>query len=127
MKKWKKIVDDGGVFGALLTDLSKAFDCDLHDLIIAKLEAYGFHIDALKQIHDYLLNRKRRVKVNDAYSSWKAIFYGVPEGSILGPLLFNIHLCDQFYFLEDLNMASYADDTAIYMVNEKKKNQSLVQ
>ena len=121
MKKWKKIVDDGGVFGALLTDLSKAFDCDLHDLIIAKLEAYGFHIDALKQIHDYLLNRKRRVKVNDAYSSWKAIFYGVPEGSILGPLLFNIHLCDQFYFLEDLNMANYADDTAIYMVNEKKR------
>ena len=57
--KWKKIVDNGGVFGALLTDLSKAFDCNLQDVIIAKLEAYGFHIDALKPIHDY------------AYSSWK--------------------------------------------------------
>ena len=50
--------------------------------------------DALKLIHNYLSNRKQRVKVNDAYSSWKDIFYGVPQGSILGPLLFNIHLCD---------------------------------
>ena len=90
----EKNVVNGSVFRALLTDLSKAFDCIPHDLIIAKLEAYGFHIDALKLIHDYLSNRKQRVKVNDAYSSWKDIFYGVPQGSILGLLLFNIHLCD---------------------------------
>ena len=121
----EKIVDNWGVFVALLTDLSKVFDCISHDLIIAKLEAYGFHIDALKLIHDYLSNRKQRVKVNDAYSSWKDIFYGVPQGSIPGPLLFNIHLCDLFYFLEDLDIASYADDTTIYTVNEKK-SQSLV-
>ena len=107
----EKIVDNGDVFEALW-DLSKAFDCIPHDLIIAKLEAYGFHIDALKLIHDYLSNRKQRVKVNDAYSSWKDTFYGVPQGSI-------------FYFLEDLDIASDADDTTIYMVN-KKKNQSLV-
>ena len=122
IEKWKKTVDNGGVFGALLTDLSKAFDCIPHDLIIAKLEAYGFHIDALKLIHNYLSNRKQRVKVNDAYSSWKDIFYGVPQGSILGPLLFNIHLCDLFYFLEDLDIASYADDTTIYTVSEKKES-----
>ena len=67
--KWKKTVDNWGVFGALLTDLSKAFDCFPHDCIICKLEAYGFHKDALKLIHDYLSNRKQRVKVNDAYSS----------------------------------------------------------
>ena len=120
IEKWKKNVDNGGVFGALLTDLSKAFDCILHDLIIAKLETYGFHIGALKLIHDYLSNRKQRVKVNDTYSSWKDIFYGVPQGSILGPFLFNIHLCDLFYSLEDLDIASYADDTTIYTVNEKK-------
>ena len=78
---------NGGVFGALLTDLTKAFDCIPHDLIIAKLEAYGFHIDALKLIHDYLSNRKERVKVSDAYSSWKDMFYDVPQGSIFGPLL----------------------------------------
>ena len=106
----KKPVDNGGVFGALLTGLSKAFDCILHDLIIAKLGTYSFHIDALKLIHDYLSNRKQRVKVNDGYSSWKDIFYGIPQGSIRGPLLFNIHLCDLFYFSKDLDIASYADD-----------------
>ena len=108
-----------------MTDLSKAFDCILHDLIIAKLKAYGFHKNVLKLVHDYLSNRKQRVKVNDAYSLWKDIFYVVPQGSILGPLLFNIDLCDLFYFLEDLHIASYADDTTIYAENEKK-SQSLV-
>ena len=122
IEKWKKTVDNGDDFGALLTDLSKAFDCIPHDFIIAKLEAYGFHIDALKFIHDYLSNRKQRVKVIDAYSWWKDIFYGVPQGSILGPLLFNIHLCDLFYFLEDLDIASYVDDTTIYTVSEKKES-----
>ena len=66
-EKLKKIVDNGHVFGALLTDLSKAFHSISHDLILAKLEAYVFHIDAFKLIHDYFSNRKRRVKVNDAY------------------------------------------------------------
>ena len=69
-----------------MTDLSNAFDCFSHDHIIAKLQAYGFHIDALKLVHDYLSNRKQRVKVNDPYSSWKDIFYGFPQGSILGLL-----------------------------------------
>ena len=119
IEKWKKTVDNGGVFGALLTDVSKAFICIPHDLIIAKLEAYSFHIDALKLIHDFFSNRKQRVKVNDAYSSRRDIFYGVPQGSILGPLLFNINLCNLFIFLEDLDIASYADDTTIYTVSEK--------
>ena len=114
IEKWEKIVDDGVFFGALLFLEN--------DLVIAKLEAYGFHIDSLKLIHDYLSNRKQRVKVNDAYSTWKDIFYGVPQGSILGPLLFNIHLCDLFYFLEDLDIAGYADDTTVCIVNEKKRS-----
>ena len=110
------------VFGALLTDLSKAFDCIPHDLIIAKLEAYGFQTDALNLVYDYLSNRKQRVKINETFSCWKDIEYGVPQGSILGPLLFNIHLCDLFYFLEDLDIASYADDTTIYTVKENKES-----
>ena len=64
-------------------------------------------------------NRKQRVKINETFSCWKDIEYGVPQGSILGPLLFNIHLCDLFYFLEDLDIASYADDTTIYTVNRE--------
>ena len=66
-------------------------------------------------------NRKQRVKVNDGYSLWNDIFYGVSQGSILGPLLFNIHLCHLFYFLEDSDIVSYVDDTTIYTVSEKKK------
>ena len=67
-------------------------------------------------------NRKQRVKANNAYSSWKKIFYGVPQRSILGPLLSNIHLCDLFYYLEDLGIARYVDDTTMYMVSEKKES-----
>ena len=122
IEKWKKIVDCGGVFGALLTDLSKAIDCILRDLFIAKLEAYGFQADALNLVYDYLSNRKQRVKIKETFSCSKDIRYGVPQGSILGSLLFNIHLCDLFYFLEDLDIASYADYTTIYTVKENKES-----
>ena len=102
IKKWKTVGDNGGVFAALLTDLSKAFDYIPHDLITAKLAAYGFDTNALRLIHNYLSNRKQRVENNSVYSIWKDISYGVPQGSILGPLLFNIHLCDLFYLQKTL-------------------------
>ena len=61
----------GGVFGALLADLSRAFDCILDDLFIAKLEAYGFQTDTLNLAYDYLSNRKHTVKINETFSCWK--------------------------------------------------------
>ena len=113
---WKKAVDNHKVFGAILTDLSKPFDCICHDLLIAKLNAYGLSLPALKLITDYLQNRKQRTKIGSTYSDWENITSGVPQGSILGPLLFNIFLCD--LFLEDENnyFANYADDTTPYSV-----------
>ena len=69
------------VFGALLTDLLKAFDCLSHDLLIANLDTYGFSMVALRIIQNYLPNRKQRTKINTEYSSWNI----VPQGSILGP------------------------------------------
>ena len=65
IEKWKKSVDNCGTFGALLTDISKAFDCLPHELLIAKLVAYGFDKSSLKLIYSYLSNRKQRVKLND--------------------------------------------------------------
>ena len=86
----------------------------MHDLLIAKLHAYGFSLDALKLMHNYLTGRKQRVKINNSYSSWQELFFGVPQGSILGPLLFNIFLCDLFLNVEDIDIASYADDNTPY-------------
>ena len=77
IEKWKRIVDYGGVFDTLLADLSKAFDCIPHDLIIAKSEAYGFQTDALNVVYDYLSNRKQRVKINKTFSCLRGIKYGV--------------------------------------------------
>ena len=71
------------MFGALLTDLSKAFDYLNHDLLIVKLNAYGFSFPALRLVHDYLLNRKQRKRINNSYSTWMENVFGVPQGSIL--------------------------------------------
>ena len=114
--KWKKAVDKNKVFGAILTDLSKAFDCICHDLLIAKLHAYGLLLPALKMIQDYLMNRKQRTKIGSSYSSWEEIVSGVLQGSILGPLLFNIFVCDLFLEHKGYFFSNYGDDTTPYVV-----------
>ena len=114
LEKFKEAIDRGNQFGALLTDLSKAFDCIDHKLLIAKLYEYGVSSSALNIISSYLKHRTQRTKINDCFSTRSNIEYGVPQGSILGPLLFNINMIDLFYECEENDIANYTDDTTPY-------------
>ena len=89
IEKMKNSRDNTQFCAAILTDLSKAFDLISYDLLIAKLNAYGFDQVTLKLIHSYLCDRSQSVKVGSSFSKEFDILCGVPQGSILGPLLFN--------------------------------------
>ena len=116
IENWKKSLDKGGYAGAILMDLNKAFDTINHDLLIAKLHAYGLDKNALCLVKDYLSGRKQRVKVGNTFSSWSEIEQGVPQGSVLGPLLFSIYMNDLFWFNEKTDACNFADDTTLYKI-----------
>ena len=96
IEKWKHAFDKGKKVSTIFMGISKAFDTVNHNLLLAKLNAYGFSFNAIKFIQSYLLERFQRVNINSNFSEWYKILLRVPLGSILGPLLFNI-----FYFIKD--------------------------
>ena len=112
---WRKYMDENKIIGGLLMDLSKAFDCLPHELLIAKLEAYGFEKKTLSSFLSYLKNRKQAVNINGILSDFLEILSGVPQGSILGPILFNIFLNDFIYDMESTPTDNYnfADDNTL--------------
>ena len=98
-------------------DLSKTYDYLPHDFLVAKLEAYGVGKNALNLISKYLSHRKQRTKIGASYSDWYEIVRGVPQGSILGPLLFNIFINDFSLFIEKTSICHFVHGNTIYSCN----------
>ena len=112
---WKSKINNGCKVSALVMDLSKAFDTLNHNLLIAKLDAYGFDENSLLFVKSYLSNNRfQRSKIGDSFSLRRQIITGVPQSSILGPLLFNIFINDIFLFAVKASLCNYADDNTLY-------------
>ena len=98
-------------------DLSKAFDCLPHDLLIEKLRAYGLAPDAVSLHSSYLIDRVLQMRLGSHTSTWEKIIKGVPRGSILGTLLFNVFINDIFYFVKQAVIYNYADDNTLSFIH----------
>ena len=97
----------------MLTDLSKTFDCIAHNLLIARLVAYGFSNTALRYVYSYLSNRKQCVRINNTYSNYQKIISGVPQGSILGPIFFNLSINNLLFFVSEVLLNNFADENTL--------------
>ena len=106
-------LDKGEYVGVVFMDLSKAFDTISHNLLLAKLKAYGFSHNVLAFMINYLKNRSHRANINSNFSTWEEVKAGVPQGSILGSLLFNIFI-NIFYFEDKSYLSNCADDNVLY-------------
>ena len=122
VEKWKVSLDNGENVGAILMDLSKVFDCIKHDLLLAKLHAYGFCRESLSLVQSFLENRQQRVKINGSFGTFKYLALGVPQGSFLDPLFFNIYINDLLLSIQETDICNYADDTTIYACHKNIDN-----
>ena len=111
---WRRSLDNRESAMAVAVDLSKAFDSINHNLLLAKLKAYGLSQSAMSLMSSYLLGRKQRVCLHGVCSSYSELRAGLPQGSLLGPPLFNIFINDLNYAVPDLSLRLYADDTTLF-------------
>ena len=106
------------VIAAVAIDLSKAFDCLPHDLILEKLKFYGMNNNSVSLLQSYLSSRYQRVKLGQTFSTWMGLSAGVPQGSLLGPLLFNIFMNDLVFAIKNCRLINYADDSKLYLSHQ---------
>ena len=109
------ILDNSGQVDMVYLDFSKAFDSVSHDLLIHKLSSFGFHSDLTNWFRGYLTGRRQRVVVDGAYSDWLPVVSGVPQGSILGLLLFVLYINDLPSVVKNAKVALFADDAKCFM------------
>ena len=118
LTSWQESLDKDEIVGTVLMDLSKVYDCLPHDLLNAKLEAYGNGFDSLCLLNDYLSDRYHRVKIDPCKSGWLKLSSSVPQGSILGPVLFNIFINNLFLFISEADLHNFADDSSLSAKNK---------
>ena len=117
IEDWKGALDKNSVVGTVIMDLSKAFDLIPHDLLLAKLSAYGISTHSSNLPKSYLTNHEQRVRVEEVTSDTSYVNSNVPQGSVLGSSLFNVFINDLFYFVKESKLSSYADDNQLYFVD----------
>ena len=120
--KITKAIENNEFTVGIFLDLSKAFDTVNHDILLKKLYFYGIRGNCHAWIKDYLSNRKQIVKYNQTRSSEQVVTCGVPQGSILGPLLFLIYINDLNNSTDNLSTILFADDTNLFCSGKNKRN-----
>ena len=114
IENWKLNLDSKRSVGVVFLDLSKAFDSLSPDLLLAKLTAYGLSSTSISLMKSFLFGRRQRVKIGDSFSDWSMVLRGVPQGSVLGPVLFNIFVNDLHFCVTTTNVNAYADDNQLH-------------
>ena len=114
---WSNALDCGKMVGVVLVDFKKAFDLVDRQILLSKFKLYGIDNECLMWFNSYLTHRQQQVSVNNSKSSFETVTYGVPQGSILGPLLFLLFINDLPLHMGDVSADLYADDTTLYDIH----------